>query len=89
MTIAEHIKAGAKIADVRTPEEFKGGAYPNAVNIPLAALPARMNELPKDKPIVVYCHSGGRSSQAERLLKQSGFSRLVDGRQPVSGAALP
>jgi len=73
MTIAEKIKAGATIVDVRTPEEFRGGAFPNALNIPLAALPARMSELPKGKPIVVYCHSGGRSSQAERLLKQSGY----------------
>lgn len=73
MTLAEKIKAGATILDVRTPEEFKGGAYPNAVNIPLAALQARLNELPRDKPIVVYCHSGGRSGQAERFLKQSGF----------------
>lgn len=78
-TISDKIKAGARIIDVRTPDEFADEAYPKAKNIPLAALAARMNELePKDKPIVVYCASGARSAQAARILKQAGFSDVVN-----------
>jgi phage shock protein E len=78
-TIKEKIAAGAKVVDVRSPAEFADGAYPGAVNIPLPALPARMNELePKDKPIVLYCASGARSGQAMRFLKQNGFADVVN-----------
>jgi phage shock protein E len=77
--ISDMIKAGARIVDVRTPDEFADGAYPGAANIPLALLQARLGELePKEKPIVLYCASGARSAQAARMLKQSGFSEVVD-----------
>jgi phage shock protein E len=78
-TVKEKIAAGARIIDVRTPAEFADDAYPGAVNIPLAILPARMPELePKDKPIVLYCASGARSGQALRLLRQAGFTDVVN-----------
>jgi phage shock protein E len=77
--IKEKLKAGAKIVDVRTTGEFEDGAYPGAVNIPLGALPTRLGELgPKDGPIVLYCASGARSAQAARLLKQAGFTDVVN-----------
>lgn len=77
--VREKIGAGARIVDVRTPAEFADGAYPGAVNIPLAVLPARMHELgSRDGPIVLYCASGARSAQAARLLKQEGFSDVVN-----------
>ncbi len=78
-TIKDKIAAGARVVDVRTPAEFRDGAYPGAVNIPLAVLPARMHELePKDKPIVLYCASGSRSGQAAWLLKRAGFTDVVN-----------
>jgi phage shock protein E len=78
-TVKEKIAAGARIIDVRTPAEFKDGSYPGAVNIPLALLPLRIQELePKDKPIVLFCASGARSGQASRLLKQAGFADVVN-----------
>ena len=78
-TIKDKIVAGAKVVDVRTPAEFADEAYPGAINIPLPALPARMNELgPKDKPIVLYCASGARSGQGMRLLKQAGFTDVIN-----------
>lgn len=77
--ISEKIKAGARVVDVRTPEEFADGAYPGAVNLPLAALTGRMSELePKDRPVVLYCASGARSAQAARLLKQAGFADVTN-----------
>ena len=78
-TIKEKIAAGAKIVDVRSTAEFKDGAYPRAINIPLHLLPAKMNELgPKDTPIVLYCASGARSGQGMRFLKQNGFTDVVN-----------
>lgn len=78
-TIKEKIAAGAKIVDVRTPAEFRDGAYPGAINIPLALLPLKMNELgPRSVPIVLYCASGARSGQAMRLLKQNGFTDVIN-----------
>jgi phage shock protein E len=78
-TVKDKIAAGARVIDVRTPAEFADGAYPGAVNIPLAALPARMNELePKDKPVVLYCASGARSGQGMRFLKQNGFADVTN-----------
>ena len=78
-TVRDTIAAGARVIDVRTPAEFADGAFPGAINIPLAALPARMIELePKDKPLVLYCASGARSGQAMRFLKQNGFADVVN-----------
>jgi rhodanese-related sulfurtransferase len=78
-SILDKIKAGARIIDVRNPDEFREGAYPQAKNIPLPTLAMRLNELePKDKPIVLYCASGARSAQAARILKQSGFTDIVN-----------
>jgi phage shock protein E len=77
--IRDMIKAGAKIIDVRAKGEFEDEAYPGAVNIPLNILPAKLDELgPKDKPIVLYCASGARSATAARLLKQAGFTNVVN-----------
>ena len=78
-SVKEKIAAGARIVDVRTPAEFKDGAYPGAINIPLSVLPVRMSELePRDKPIVLYCASGTRSGQGLRLLKTAGFTDVIN-----------
>ncbi|MFA6504749.1 MAG: rhodanese-like domain-containing protein [Treponemataceae bacterium] len=77
--VKEMIKAGARIVDVRTEDEFSDEAYPGAVNIPVGVLPNRMKELePKDKPIVVYCASGARSAMAAKMLKASGWKDVVN-----------
>jgi phage shock protein E len=79
LTIKDKIQAGARVIDVRSPAEFRDGAYPGAVNIPLPLIPLRMQELePKDKPIVLYCASGARSGQAARMLKQAGFADVTN-----------
>ncbi|HTZ51503.1 MAG TPA: rhodanese-like domain-containing protein [Spirochaetia bacterium] len=76
--VKDKIAAGAQIIDVRTTAEFRDGAYPGAVNIPLAILPAKMLELSKDKPVVLYCASGARSGQAMRLMKAAGFTDVIN-----------
>lgn len=68
------------IIDVRTPQEFSGGAYPGALNIPLDTLPLHINELGElTREITVYCASGARSSYALQTLKQAGFTNVKNG----------
>jgi len=56
------------ILDVRTREEFSAEHLDGAVNIPLQELEERLNELDRSKPVLVYCHSGGRSRSASEIL---------------------
>jgi adenylyltransferase/sulfurtransferase len=65
----------AAIVDVREPYEFAGGAIDGATLIPLGALPARLSEVPRDRDVVVYCQTGGRSARALEVLRGAGFSR--------------
>ncbi len=68
---------GARLIDVRSPEEFADGHLPGALNIPVGTLAARMGDVgPKEAPIVLYCRSGARSSRAARLLREHGFSHV-------------
>jgi phage shock protein E len=76
--VKQKIEAGAKVVDVRSPDEFRDGSYPGAVNIPLQTLAARLGELPRDKPVVLYCASGARSGMAARQLKQAGFADVTN-----------
>jgi phage shock protein E len=76
--VMEKIKAGAQIVDVRSPEEFRDGFYPGAVNIPVGDLPRRLGEIKKEQAVVLYCASGGRSGMAARMLKQAGYTDVVN-----------
>lgn len=71
---------GALLLDVRTPEEFAAGHIDGATNIPVQQLEARLWSLPasKDQNVVVYCRSGARSSKAAGILKNAGYTRVVD-----------
>ncbi len=62
--------------DVRTPKEYAEGHIKGAVLIPVQELEQRMAEVPKDKQVYVYCHSGGRSSRAASMLAQHGYSNI-------------
>jgi len=66
------------ILDVRTLEEFGQGHLEGAVHIPVNELEGRLGELSKDKPIIVYCKSGGRSKTASDLLIENGFTQVYD-----------
>lgn len=62
------------LLDVREEKERAAGFLPDSVHIPLNHLRTRLGELPKDKEIVAYCHSGQRSYYACRILAWHGFS---------------
>ncbi len=72
---------GYLLLDVRNEGELeKNGRLKGALNIPLDQLRERLSEVPKDKPIIVSCHSGLRSYIAERILKQNEYkAKNLDG----------
>lgn len=61
------------LLDVRTVTEFKRGKIDGFTNIPLDSLRARIDKIPKDKPVYVHCHSGLRSYIACRILQGNGY----------------
>ena len=65
----------AFLLDVRTSGEFGGGHLPKATNIDFRSpdFANKIKGLPKDKPVFVYCLSGGRSAQAAEILRNEGF----------------
>jgi NADPH-dependent 2,4-dienoyl-CoA reductase/sulfur reductase-like enzyme/rhodanese-related sulfurtransferase len=68
------------VVDVRTPMEFLGGAYPDAINISLDEMQARINEFgDKDRDITLYCASGARSAYAQQILRQLGYTNVKNG----------
>lgn len=71
-------KQGALLLDVREPDEYSAVHAPDARLIPLGELGARLQEIAayKDKPIVVMCRSGRRSSQAVALLHDAGYTKV-------------
>ena len=69
-----------QLVDVRTPEEFSEGHLENAINIDVTAddFDAKVANLDKEKPVMVYCKSGGRSAKASARLKELGFKTITD-----------
>jgi hydroxyacylglutathione hydrolase len=67
-----------QIVDVRNPGEVALGSIPGSVSIPVGQLPSRLGELDADRPTVVYCAGGYRSSAAASLLRANGFSDVSD-----------
>lgn len=61
------------LLDVRTATEVKRGRIDGFINIPLDSLRERINEIPKDKPVYLHCHSGLRSYIALCILKGNGY----------------
>jgi hydroxyacylglutathione hydrolase len=81
-----------QLFDVRTPHEWDEGHLPGARYLFLGELPQKLRDLNPDKPVVLYCASGYRSSLAASLLQASGFSNVqnVPGGYTVwTGAEFP
>ncbi|MGN1038720.1 MAG: rhodanese-like domain-containing protein [Mailhella sp.] len=71
--LLQYAKGSLVILDVRTPAEFQSGHAGEALNIPLSELPSRINEIPKDRPILILCRSGNRASRAFAILRDAGY----------------
>jgi rhodanese-related sulfurtransferase len=68
------------ILDVRSTEEFSAGHLKGSKNIPVQSLSLKIASLLdwKNKKVLVYCHSGGRSLAASQMLKKSGFTKIYN-----------
>ena len=66
----------AYLIDVRIPESYKTSTIENAHNIPLAQLRNRIEEVPKDRKVILFCNSGYTSYLASRILIQNGFNNV-------------
>lgn len=80
------------LVDVREPHEWRGGHAAGARHIPLAELPRRVAELPKERPVYVICASGGRSRAAAEMLHDAGFVcpiNVIGGTSAWQRSALP
>ena len=65
--------ADALVVDVRDPDEYDAGHVPGAINVPLAQLRRRHEELPRDRPLALCCGVGQRAYYATRFLLQRGY----------------
>lgn len=73
------------LLDVREDEEVAFCSLPNHVHIPMNMIPLRHNELPDDKPIVLYCHHGIRSLHCAMYLAEAGFDKLYNLKGGIDG----
>jgi len=68
---------GAFVLDVREPTEWNDYHVPGSTLIPLGELASRVQEVPKDKPVVVVCRSGNRSQTGRDVLLKAGFTQVT------------
>ena len=66
------------LLDVREPHEYALADLPDAIKVPLQTLPRNLQRVPKDRDLVVYCRSGGRSANAVQFLRQMGYEKAVN-----------
>jgi rhodanese-related sulfurtransferase len=85
------IEDGAQLVDVRADHEWEVGRIAGATHIPLAELAERTGEIDKERPVVLYCRGGTRSTMATDALAEAGFdaAKLNEGIVGWSEADLP
>jgi rhodanese-related sulfurtransferase len=69
---------GPLLIDVREDHEFVEVRAPGAVHVPMSTFAARAGELPRDRPLMIMCHLGGRSSAVTGFLIRSGRADVVN-----------
>jgi rhodanese-related sulfurtransferase len=85
------IDEGAQVIDVRADHEWEAGRIAGATHVPLPELPQRLGEIDKDRPVVVYCRGGNRSTMATDALAEAGYdaAKLSEGIVGWSEGDLP
>jgi rhodanese-related sulfurtransferase len=77
----EVVGKDVQFIDVRTEKEYDAGHIDDAVNINVsneAVFKKKIQELDKHKPVYIYCHSGGRSNKASKIMEELGFTSIYD-----------
>jgi rhodanese-related sulfurtransferase len=64
------------LVDVREPSEYRSGHIPNAINIPLRTLTQNLDQIARDRPVVLYCSSGYRSAMGVMTLHLLGYDQV-------------
>lgn len=72
----DSIKEDDLLIDVRSADEYEAGKMDGSINIPVDEIRNRLNEIPKDKHIYIYCEAGLRGYLAQRILKQNGYNNV-------------
>ncbi|HEX6687172.1 MAG TPA: rhodanese-like domain-containing protein [Solirubrobacterales bacterium] len=85
------IEDGAQLIDVRADHEWEVGHIAGATHLPLAELAERTGEIDRERPVVLYCRGGTRSTMATDALADAGFdaAKLSEGIVGWSAADLP
>jgi rhodanese-related sulfurtransferase len=85
------VEDGAQLVDVRADHEWEVGHIAGATHLPLDELAQRAGEIDKERPVVVYCRGGNRSSMATAALNEAGYDavKLDEGIVGWSEAELP
>jgi rhodanese-related sulfurtransferase len=85
------IDEGAQLVDVRADHEWEAGRIAGATHVPLPELPQRLEEIDRDRPVVVYCRGGNRSTMATDALAEAGYDavKLSEGIVGWSEGELP
>lgn len=74
--MSSDLPAGGYLLDVRESDEWAAGHAPDAVHIPVGALPQRAGEIPQDREVYVICRSGARSAYAAQALAGAGWTTI-------------
>jgi rhodanese-related sulfurtransferase len=93
--LAERLREGARLIDVREPDEYTRGHVPGAVSVPLATVPDQLDLFRGPSPTYVICQAGGRSRRACEFVEAHGIDAVnvkggtgawtASGRETVSG----
>jgi rhodanese-related sulfurtransferase len=93
--LAERLRAGARLIDVREPDEYERGHVPGALSVPLSAVPEQVDLFRGDEPTYVICQGGGRSRRACEYVEAHGIDAVnveggtgawvASGRETVAG----
>ena len=76
--LADESRAKPVLLDVREPWEFQTCRIDGSVSIPMNTVPARMQELDDEAPIVYICHHGARSMSVAAFLERNGFANVIN-----------
>lgn len=73
------------LLDVRSPQEYSQGKLAGSVLIPISEIERRLGEVPKSRPVLVYCAVGSRSRHAAALLSRKGYKEVYNMADGIVG----